>query len=114
MKILERAVMPDGTEILLEDWKEHNTKEYPNLYGLCIAAYPIAKNTSKYKWIESGSEFRLHIPMNEYKDYTNEKVKLDFESLKDGTKTLHDLSDHFYNGEKDMWYLGMDVEYKDY
>ena len=29
-----------------------------------------------------------------------------------GIKSLEDLAAHFWNGEKDMWYLGMDVEYK--
>ena len=36
----------------------------------------------------------------------------DFEALKSGIKSLEDLATHFWNGEKDMWYLGMDVEYK--
>ena len=36
MNVVERAVMPNGTEIQLEDWRENNTKEYPDLYGLII------------------------------------------------------------------------------
>lgn len=112
MKILERAVMLNGTEIQLEDWSDKNTIEYPNLYGLEIGAYPIAKNTGKYRWIEGGQSFRLTISMNRHTDYTNEDVKADFEALKNGTKCLEDLAEHFWNGEKDMWYLGMNVEYK--
>ena len=54
MKIIERATMPDGTEILLEDWFEHNTEQYPDLYGLMIGAYPIAKNTGKYGFLSYG------------------------------------------------------------
>ena len=112
MKIIERATMPDGTEILLEDWSDKNTEQFPDLYGLTIGAYPIAKNTGKYGWIRSGETFRLHIPQNKYTDYYNDDVRADFEALKNGTKSLEDLSDHFWNGEKDMWYLGKNVEYK--
>lgn len=112
MKVIERAVMKNGTEIQLEDWKENNTKEYPDLYGLTIGTYPIAKNTGKHRWIESGQTFRLDISMNQYKGYSNDDVKADFEALKSGEKSLEDLADHFWNGEKDMWLLGMNVEYK--
>lgn len=112
MKIIEWAVMPNGTEIQLEDWSENNTKEYPDLYGLTIGAYPIAKNTVKYKWIESGEKFRLQISVNQHSGYSNDDVKADFEALKSGEKSLEDLADHFWNGEKDMWLLGMNVEYK--
>lgn len=112
MQVIERAVMPDGTEIQLEDWSEHNSEDYPNLYGLQIGAYPIAKNTGKYRWVEGGQTFRLTISMNEYTGYLNKDVRTDFESLRSGEKKLEDLASHFWNGEKDMWYLGMDVEYQ--
>ena len=103
MKIIEKAIMPNGTEIQLEDW----SKDYPGTCGLTIAAYPIAKNTSKYRWVKSGEKFRLDISMNKYSGYTNENVKVDFEALKNGEKQLEDLAEHFYNGKKDMFYLGM-------
>ena len=112
MKIIERAIMPDGTNILLEDWSDKNTEQFPDLYGLTIAAYPIAKNTGKYGWIRSGEEFRLSISQNKYTGYSNDDARTDFEALKNGTKSLKDLTVHFNNREKDMWYLGMDVEYK--
>lgn len=111
MKVIERATMPNGTEIQLEDWGDKNTKEYPDLYGLTIGAYPIAKNTDEYRWIESGNKFRLQIPMNQYRRYSNDDVKSDFEALKNGEKLLEDLADYFWNSKKDMWLLGMDVEY---
>ena len=114
MKILETAFTPNGTEIQLEDWSEHNTPEYPHLHGLMIGAYPVAKNTSKYRWIEGGKKFRLSISMNSYVGYTNEQVQNDYKCLKTGQKTLKDLSEHFWNHEKDMWYLGMDVENNGY
>ena len=112
MKIIERVTMPDGTEILLEDWSDKNTKQFPDLYGLTIGAYPIAKNTGKYGWIRSGESFRINISQNKYTGYSNDDVRKDFEALKNGTKSLEDLAAYFWNREKDMWYLGMDVEYK--
>ena len=112
MKVLEKATMPNGTEIQLEDWSEHNTDKYPNLYGLTIGAYPVTKNSGKNGWVKGGQTFRLTISMNSYQNYTNDNVKADFDALKNGTKSLEDLSEHFYDGEKAMWYLGMDVENK--
>lgn len=113
MKVIERATMPDGTDIVLEDWTDENTEAYPDLYGFTIAAYPIAKNSGKKGWIQCGDTFRLSIPYNSYSGYTNDMVKSDYESLKNGTKILQDLAEHFGNGEKSMWYLGMDVEKQD-
>lgn len=42
-KIIDKAVLSDGTKIQLEDWHSENTKAFPNLYGYMIGAYPIAK-----------------------------------------------------------------------
>lgn len=110
MKVVDRAVMPDGTDILLEDWHEHNTEEYPDLYGFSIGAYPMAQRTGKWRWVEGGRRFRLTISANQYMGYTDDQVKTDYEALKNGEKTLQDLAAHFWRGEKDMWLLGMDVE----
>lgn len=107
MEIIERAVMPNGTEIQLEDWSSQNTLEYPNLYGLAIGAYPIAKNTGKGRWVESGKRFRLTISYNNHSGYSNDDVKADFTALKNGKKHLEDLAARFWNGKKDMYYLGM-------
>lgn len=104
MEILMKDIMLDGTEIRLEKW---GNKFY-------IGAYPTAKNTGKYRWIEGGKIFRLTIAENYYKNYTGEMVKNDYKCLKNGLKTLQDLSSYFWNGEKDMWYLGMDVQNRDY
>lgn len=112
MKIIESAIMMDGTNILLEDWSDKNTEQFPDLYGLTIAAYPIAQRTGKYRLIEGGKRFRISISQNKYIGYSNNNVRADFEALKNGTKSLEDLATHFWNGEKDMWYLGMDVEYQ--
>lgn len=107
LKIIDSAVLPDGTKIQLEDWHSENTKEYPNLHGYAIGAYPIAKNTNKRGLIETGNRFRLSIDRNEYAKYTDDMVLADYEALKNGTKTLADLREHFWNREKDAFYLGL-------
>lgn len=111
MKILERFTLEDGTDIQLEDWHDYNSEEYPDLYGYVIGAYPLAKNTSKNGLVRNLHNFRLSVSINKYSNYFDDDVNKDFESLKNGSKTLKDLSDHFWNGDKDKWYLGMDVEY---
>lgn len=112
MKVIEKAVTPDGTKIQLEDWSEHNSVEYPHLYGLQIGGYPVAKHTGKHRLIKDGDAFRLTISMNDHAGYTNIDVRMDFEALKSGEKSLEDLASHFWDREKDMWYLGMDVKYQ--
>lgn len=107
MEIIERAVMPNGTEIQLEDWSSHNSLKYPNLYGLTIGAYPIARNTGKGRWVESGERFRLTISRDNHSGCSNDDVKADFNALKNGKKHLEDLAARFWNGKKDMYYLGM-------
>ena len=97
MKVLEKFTMPNGVEVQLEDWREHNKPKYPTLYGFTIAAYPVALRTGKYRWVEAGDKFRLQISHNPYTGYTEEKVLADYEALKHGEKSLEDLSDHFYN-----------------
>lgn len=97
MKIIRKDRTPNGTEIQLEAWER----------GLTIGAYPIAVNSGKYGFVRANEAFRLHIQANEYKNYTDEDVMADFQKLVTGEKTLQDLSEHFWNGEKDNWYLGM-------
>ena len=103
MKIIRKDAMPNGVKIQLEDWR----KDHSDRFGLQIGAYPIAKNSGKYGFTLSGDRFRLTIAANKYDDYTDADVTADYESLVNGQKTLEDLSDHFWNGEKDKWYLGM-------
>ena len=52
--------------------------------------------------------------MNQYSGYSNDDIKTDFEELKNGEKSLEDLANHFWNSKKDMWLLGMNVEYKEW
>ncbi len=112
-KIIEKATTPDGTEIYLEAWSSENTTAYPDLYGLIIGAYPIAKNTSASGFIRSGEKFRITISHNKYANYTNDDVKADFEALKTGKKSLQDLSEYFWSCKKDMFLLGMIWDYKE-
>lgn len=107
MKIVLKNTLPDGTQIQLEDWSEHNTPEFPNLYGLQIGAYPIAVNTGAYQLVRTGERFRLTIAMNSHTGYSNEDVFADYEALVHGKKSLQDLAAHFWNLKKDEWYLGM-------
>ena len=81
-KIIDSAVLSDGTKIQLEDWHSENSKEYPDLHGYTIGAYPIAKNTNKWGLIETGKKFRLTIARNEYANYTDDMVLADYETLK--------------------------------
>ena len=101
MKIISKGRMPNGVKIQLEDWSEDT--------GLMIGAYPIALATDKYGFVRAGELFRLSISENKYAGYTNEMVANDYNELILGTKKLEDLADHFWNGEKDKWLLGMFV-----
>ena len=84
MNVIEKAVMPNGTEIQLEDWHSHNTPSYPDLNGLTIGAYPVARNTGENRWVEGGKKFRLTISANNRTGYTDADVKADFDALKKG------------------------------
>lgn len=114
LNILDKSVMPDGTEIQLEDWSDRNSDKNPSLYGLTIGAYPIAQRTGKFGWKQGGKRFRLTIACNSYMGYLDEEVRSDYDALKIGSKTLQDLFEHFWNRKWDMWCLGMDVEEPSY
>lgn len=107
MQVIDKAVTPDGTKIQLEDWHSENSEKYPDLHGYTIGAYPIAKNTSSSGWIRKGKTFRLGIARSKYANYTDDMVLADYEALKNGSKSLADLREHFWNREKDAFYLGL-------
>ena len=52
-----------------------------------------------------GKTFRLTI--YNHKGYTDEMLKADYEALKNGTKTLADLQNHFWNHGRDKMVLGL-------
>jgi len=100
MKVLTCDKMPNGMAIQIEDWSD----VYPTIYDtITIAAYPIAKNSSKYRWIESGRLFRLAL----WNFKSDEQVVEIYDKLKSGELNLKDLAYHFSNGKKDEWLLGM-------
>ena len=111
MKILEKTVMPDGTPIQLEDWSDRNTPEYPNLYGLMIGAYPKQKRGCCNPYPYPGREFRISIDQNRYQLYFNDDVGAECLALADVSKIGEYLSEHSWYRERDMWCLGMDVDY---
>ncbi len=99
MKIIKKSKMPNGTDIQMEDWKN----DYAHIKTLIIGTYPKAKNTSVSGLIERNKTFRL-----ELSNFENDKqVENIFDQLEKGTISLEELSDYFYNGHKDMYYLGI-------
>ena len=88
MKVLKRGIMPDGTEIQIEDWNE--TYSFLS-YGSTIGAYP--KN--RY-----GETFRTS------RDFENDKAtEKVFEELINGTKTLRDLEFVIHSGGRILSYI---------
>lgn len=100
-EIITRDRMPDGTKIQLENWKE----VYPTVEKtIMIAAYPTAKNDSY--WIRKGEPFRLQISRLFGSD---QEVEYIYQGLIDGRISLEDLAAHYYNGDKDRFYMGMEA-----
>lgn len=93
MQIIEKAIMPDGTKIQIEDW----SKDY-SCYAECgtIGAYPIAQMSGDRPFEpERGRTFRMSINFD-----TKEEARKCFEQLKSGEKQLIDFAE-----EKDKKYL---------
>ena len=93
MEIIERAIMPNGTHIQIEDW----SKDY-DFMGECatIGAYPIAQISGDTPFAPERNEtFRMSIDFK-----TKEEARKCFEQLKTGEKQLIDFAD-----EKDKKYL---------
>lgn len=106
-KIIRRDILPNGTKVQLEDWSPCNTKEYPNLHGYTIGAYPIAKESTNF--IKKGETFRLSIPHNPYDDYTGDKILQDYDDLLNGNKTLEDLAEYYYDATKAKYLMGINA-----
>lgn len=100
MEVIRKDVTPSGIKIQFEKWDEGE-------YGCQIGAYPIARNASAYGMVRAGEKFRLTIAANQYMGYSDDDLKQDYDSLVSGDKKLEDLARHFWNGDKDEWYLGM-------
>ena len=94
MEIIERATMPNGTKIQIEDW----SKDYSCFAkNSTIATYPVAKETADnlLGYPERGKTFRLSIQFK-----NEEEARKCFEQLKTGEKQLIDFAD-----EKDKKYI---------
>lgn len=102
MKLICKGEMPDGTAIQIEDWRE----DYPDIfktYGL--AAYPKAKASGKYGWVTRGKDFRLDM----IKGWESAEEVLEvFGKLQSGEITLEQLDDHYWNGDRDRYYMGFE------
>ena len=88
MKVMMKGVLPDGTQVQLEEWGVDDIH-------LMIAAYPIAQRTRSC-WQRGGERFRLQISENQYTGYTNEMVEADYFALLSGKKSLCDLAERFW------------------
>lgn len=95
MKILEKALTPDGTKIQIEDWRE----DYSCFSTLSIGAYPIMKRlpqSQKLYWHKPGEKVRISID----RGFNNDQEVINaFEDLKTGKKSIKDFSNHFW----DLW-----------
>lgn len=88
MKVIERAVTPDGVKIQIEDWKE----KYSFINTLNIGCYPVATMSQNSPFgLEKGKTFRLNI--DKFKN--DEEVYEVFNKLKLGEITIKDLSNKF-------------------
>ncbi|KRT89312.1 MULTISPECIES: hypothetical protein [Bacillales] len=93
MQILKDGVMPDGTEIRMEEWNE--SYEFMP-YGATIASYPISKSTHKGSFApKEGEGYRFSFNFE-----THEEAKCAFDDLVSGNKTLADFKDKF-NGKRE-------------
>ena len=98
MKILEKATTPDGIDIQIEDWSD--TYSFMNI--LRIGAYPIAKQSDTV-WIIPNERFRMSL--DKFKS-DSETLEV-FIKLKNGNYELEDLTEHFEEKAKNMYYLGL-------
>lgn len=93
MKVIERAVMPDGTEIQLEDWGNDYSFHKKNS---TIAFYPMAINSiyknpkSEHPYPERGKTFRASLDFD-----TEENARDAFQNMVDGSKTHIDYMDNY-------------------
>ena len=103
--VIDEAVTPDGIKIQLKDF----TDEYylPDYYGMIICFQTVAKNTfPKGKGWYAQKDKKFSSCVYSRGNYTKDMLKADYEALKNGTKTLADLKNHFWNHKRDCFVLG--------
>lgn len=96
MQIIEKALMPDGTRIQLENWSE----SYPGLpyFWWEVSAYPPEYVNGRL----SRRKFRLGISLE-----TESEARECYESLLSGKKQFAEYRKHFWYREKDEERLGL-------
>lgn len=103
--VIDEAVTPDGIKIQLKDF----TDEYylPDYYGMIICFQTVAKNTfPKGKGWYAQKDKKFSSCVYSRGNYTKDMLKADYEALKNATKTLADLKNHFWNHKRDCFVLG--------
>jgi hypothetical protein len=106
IKVIDTAITPDGVEIELHDLSGET--RWPYYYnGLIVLGFcTIAKNTFPEDTgihARKGEKYRSSIRTSN--NYTKEMIFSDFEALKNGTKTLADLKEHFWMGKRDCYII---------
>lgn len=86
MKVLERAITPNGIAVQIEDWSQDY---YFHKFGDVVATYPKATHTStdRLEYPKFKEKFRL-----KFNCKNNAQAQEVFNNLKNGTKTLLDYS----------------------
>jgi hypothetical protein len=88
MKILQNGIMPDGTEIQIEEWNE-NYSFMP--YGSIIASYPKSKVSHEGIYAPKGNQvYRF-----DFNFKSTEETKVAFDELVTGSKVLSDFINNF-------------------
>jgi hypothetical protein len=93
MKVIERATMPNGTAIQIENWNE----DYPNVFASCstLAAYPISKASHKGSFSpKHNQKFRAQFDFTSY-----DEAKQALDSLVSGKNLLADYASHLDSQE---------------
>jgi len=90
MKVLEKGIMPDGTNIQIEEWHE-NYSFMP--YGSTLASYPKSKVSHEGAFAPKGNE-KYRFSFN-FKSY--DEAQQAFINLTNGIKTLSDFKSNIYN-----------------
>ena len=94
MKVLQKSVLTDGTNIQIEDWSE-DYSFYP--YGHTLAAYPIAKESIREPFSPTRNEtFRYELSFK-----NNGEALQAYEKLTNGIKTLKDFKDNLKPNQKE-------------
>ena len=90
MKLIKEGIMPNGTNICIEDWHD----DYPDTFPAndCVAAYPIAKESclrfDSYCYPHIGKPFRLHFHFG-----SASAAEQAFQALQSGEKSFNDFAE---------------------